>query len=385
MSNTIDELLSLLEKYNGINSKSKLSEIVKTELHLIKDSTVYYNQNFAIRFSSSANKNCSNTVISLSRLQKYDQKPFIVCIVTPSKNYVLIANTTFLKKISHTSQKLRIDNIRGSFNVSDIHKTYLGVENNQENFEYLFNIHNNISFENNLMRLVEATNNIVPSGEKYSLTPQQKKIVLKAPKRAEAFCQSDEFLTLKADLDKRVKNFSNEIMLAAFIENVNVRGRIIEYLIAGDDEKLRKNIASSLHNKSQNIPKFSTKNDLGDYYRKFENFETTTDIKTKILTLGSNPKAYNIDKILEFLGSEKTIFMFYFVGINPENNISTAMISIFQNQLLDSTITIKHWAGRNSRGVTQFEGNTINKLIQQPNNDIDIKKSIDFLKQLISI
>ena len=62
----------------------------------------------------------SNTVLSLSALQKYDDKPFIVCIVTPDTNYMMLANSTFLKKISHSSQELRVDNIRGSFNGSDI-------------------------------------------------------------------------------------------------------------------------------------------------------------------------------------------------------------------------------------------------------------------------
>jgi hypothetical protein len=35
---------------------------------------------------------------------------------------------------------------------------------------------------------------------------------------------------------------------------------------------------------------------------------------------------------------------------------------MFQENLLNATITLKHWAGRNSRGVTQFEG----KAIEEP-------------------
>jgi len=46
---------------------------------------------------------------------------------------------------------------------------------------------------------------------------------------------------------------------------------------------------------------FKTDNTLGDYRRIFENHLTETDVKTKIMIFNFNPKAYNIDKFLEFL------------------------------------------------------------------------------------
>jgi hypothetical protein len=55
---------------------------------------------------------------------------------------------------------------------------------------------------------------------------------------------------------------------------------------------------------------------LGDYTREFKKYMTETDVKTKIMILNSNPKAYNIDKMLEFLSTDKSIFMFYFVGLD---------------------------------------------------------------------
>lgn len=58
---------------------------------------------------------------------------------------------------------------------------------------------------------------------------------------------------------------------------------------------------------------------------------------------------------------------------------------MFQTDLLKSTILLKHWSGRNSRGVTQFEGETISKLILSPNNKIDNAASIKFLKDLINL
>ena len=109
------------------------------------------------------------------------------------------------------------------------------------------------------------------------------------------------------------------------------------------------------------------------------------DVKTKIMILSSNPKAYNLDKILEFLSREKSVFMFYFVGMDPTRIVNTVLVSMFQADLLRSTILLKHWSGRNSRGVTQFEGKTIEDLILNPRHDIQISPARSFLEQVITL
>ena len=108
----IRRLTAYISTLDGINNKDKLKEMVKDEFHLTTDRSVYYRDEFAIRFSKSQRERMSNTVLSLSALLKYDDRPVIECIVTPQKNYQLLMNTTFLKKISHSSQELRMDNIK---------------------------------------------------------------------------------------------------------------------------------------------------------------------------------------------------------------------------------------------------------------------------------
>src|SRR3989344_8030581 len=152
--------IEFLQSKNGVGNKSVLIKKVQKEFGLTKDRSVYYCENFAIRFSSSHSLSFSNTVLSLSNLQKYDELPFLVCLVTPKKNFVYLANSTFLLKISHSSQELREDNIRGSFNGSDISKEFNGITNTPEHFEDLFAIHEEIGFSGNLIRLVEATTGI---------------------------------------------------------------------------------------------------------------------------------------------------------------------------------------------------------------------------------
>lgn len=385
MTEKLERLLNIIEKHDGINDKARLTKIIADEFNLIRDRSVYYCSSFALRFSSSARQTFSNTVLSLSNLRKYDDLPFIVCLVTPDKNYCFLANTTFLKKISHSSHELRENNIRGSFNGSDIVREFEGIPNNGSNIERLFAIHAEIGFEGNLARLVEATNQISPIGSKYEIDDKALDSILKAPSRAKNFISSAEYSVLKAELDQKVEQFKNEILLAALIENVNVRGRVIEYLIAGEDESLRQELIDALRNESNGLPQFSTANALGDYQRTFDNFETETDVKTKIMILNSNPKAYNLDKMLEFLSLDRSVFLFYFVGVDPGKIVNTVLVSMFQSDLLQSTIILRHWSGRNSRGVTQFEGKIINNLLLSPNSEIEIHKAIEFLKKIVAL
>ena len=314
-----------------------------------------------------------------------DDSPFVVCLNTPNKNYLFLANTTFLSKVSHSSQELREDNIRGSINGSDIVKIFNDIDNEPKNFAELFAIHSEIGFDGNLARLVEATNNISPSGSKYNIRAIDKDMILQAPQRAKDFVASAEYGKLKSELDQMTKAYKNEIILASLIDNVNIRGRVIEYIIAGEDDRLRSEIIHTLQKGTKRIPSFRTKNTLGDFAKVFDKYDTATDIKTKVMILNSAPKAYNLDKMLEFLAKEKSVFMFYFVGIMPKQVVGQVLISMFQDDLRDTTHLLKHWAGRNSRGVSQFSGQTIDTLIKEPNNNIDIIKSQNFLENIMNL
>lgn len=385
MDSSLYRLVSFIERLDGKVNKARLQELVQREFSLIKDRSVFYTDTFAIRFSSSKSTSFSNTVISLSNLQKYDDFPFIVCLNTPNKNYLFLANTTFLSKVSHSSQELREDNIRGSINGSDIVKVFNGIDNEPKNFAELFAIHSEIGFDGNLARLVEATNNISPNGSKYNIRATDKDIILQAPRRAKDFVASAEYNILKSELDQMTITYKNEIILASLIDNVNIRGRVIEYIIAGEDDKLRNEIIDALQKGTKRMPSFRTKNALGDFVKIFDRYDTATDIKTKVMVLNSAPKAYNLDKMLEFLAKEKSVFMFYFVGVMPKQVVGQVLISMFQNDLRNTTHLLKHWAGRNSRGVSQFNGQTIDALIKEPNNNIDIVKSQNFLENIMSL
>jgi len=349
MCEPLETLLQLIRENEGINDKARLAKLVSETLGLTKDRSVFYCTDYAIRFSSSATRNFGNTVLSLSNLRKYDDRPFIVCLVTPARNFCLIANSTFLKKISHSSQELG-DRLRGQ-----LASTCRG---NEQHFPIRYEVRRRRRGCREYSRL---------------------------PKPRHSVRRISDATILKSELDKQVAKYKNEILLAALIENVNVRGRVIEYLIAGEDERLRERLIAALNSGQKGLPPFKTDNTLGDYQRRFDLYDTETDVKTKIMILNSNPKAYNLDKVLEFLADARSVFMFYFVGVDSERNVSTVLVSMFQKDLLGATILLRHWAGRNSRGVSQFEGTTINRLIEQPSAAIDETKAREFLERVIAL
>lgn len=220
--NSLDDFLRYIRENQNIESKIALANSAKREFNLTRDRSVYYCNDFAVRFSQSKGASFSNTVLSLSCLQKYDRIPFLVCLVTPDGVAVFIANTTFISKISHSSHELRIDNIKGSFNGSDIVKTYNGIGNCIDNIRKLFAYHIEIDFNENLERLVEATNNISGTGSKYVVEKIGRQNILASVHRAISFCSSNNYNILLNDLDERVLQYKDEILIASHIENVKL-------------------------------------------------------------------------------------------------------------------------------------------------------------------
>ena len=133
------------------------------------------------------------------------------------------------------------------------------------------------------------------------------------------------------------------------------------------------------------LPSYDTKNGLGDYYVEYKDADTYTDIKTKVIYLNSNPKAYNVDKFLKQMADSRNVFMFFFIGIDKNDIFNTLLCSVYHEKLIDNTIMQFHWAGRSTRGAAQFNGSAIDSMLKMKSfvNDINDGKAIGFLKQLL--
>lgn len=387
MNSNCKEFVRFITEEAPKHNKATVEDAANRKYHFVKDRKVYHNQYFAVRFSysKSSSESFSNTVLSLSALEKYDKIPFFVVLVRQAAdNLILLANTTFLKKISHSSQELSLTNIKGSFNGSDIMREYGGAVNSPSNFDYLFAIHQGLDWEDNLTRLVEATSNIKGTTQKFVPSPIEEQNIFDSVRRAKEFVLSSYYDVLKDDLNERCNKCCNEILVASHIENTNIRGRLIESLITSDDEQ-RQFLIDNLKDLENALPSYDTKNGLGDYHVEYKDADTYTDIKTKVIYLNSNPKAYNVDKFLKQMADSRSVFMFFFIGIDEKDIFNTLLCSVYHDKLIDNTLLQFHWAGRSSRGVAQFNGNAIDEMLKCSSfvNEIDKIKAKEFLQRLL--
>ncbi len=388
MNKETHRFIDLIENHKQINTKEELIRIIQDKFVMVKDGrALYHTDFFAVVFCYSKNQSFSNVVLSLSKLEKYDHIPCFVALVRKDfDNILYLINTSFLDKISHSSKDLTTTNIRGSFLGSNVRKfiTEIQKENISTNFDELFSYHQGFTWKENLERLVESTNNIKPYLEKAVLNETELKNLFTAPQRAANFVNSQDYNTLLNELRNKCEEVKEAILVASHIENVNIRGRLIEALITSNSEE-RSKLLNNLQDIEHLLPTYDTKNDLGDYIKSFKKSDTYTDIKTKIMYLNSNPKAYNIDKFLKCMGEEKSVFMFFFIGVDKEGITNTLLCSVFHKELLNKTLLQHHWAGRATRGVAQFNGEGINTLLKSTdfNHHIDLSECSIFLNRLL--
>lgn len=244
-------------------------------------------------------------------------------------------------------------------------RTYANLDNTPANFDVLFTLRAEQTWEENLARLVEQTNAIVATGLFYEPSPVETRHVLDTPMLARMLSHHPEYIQLHADLSQLVQDNKDAILAAGHINNVNLRGNTIEQIITQ---------AGNFHS----VEDASRTLTLGT--------EVKIDIKTKILSLSSSPKGYNIDKTLKTLSDGNTVMSFFFVGVNLEEEvIVTCLVSIFDRTILGATRIQFHWAGRNSRGVTQLSGDL--KWLFGPNfaENIDASAAQAFLQKLIDL
>jgi hypothetical protein len=343
--------------------KAEIQAVAAKQFRLVKRRSVFEGPSFSFRFCQAAQVSFSNVVLSLSALREYDDKPFIVCVVRPIELEFLLANTTFLKKISHSSHRLREDNIRGSFLGHDIQRDHNGVLNTQSNFDKLFAFHQQVGWKKNLARLVRFTEAIAPTGKHLIFDSASVRHLLAAPLVAASLTGREDYQTVEAELDALITSNRAAILKAARVGNVNLRGNLIEQAISQ---------MANFHN-------------LHDVTRSLrDGVSLMVDIKTKRLNLKSSPKGYNIDKTLGLFARGKSAFSFYFVGLDiAKESISTKLVSVLDTNIIDATRIQFHWAGRDSRGVTQLTGDLSWVFDAGYVETIDVSKAKRFLKTLV--
>ena len=201
--------------------------------------------------------------------------------------------------------------------------------------------------------------------QRFTPTDPQRDAILHAPTLAASISAHPEYLALKQELATIVAERSSQILVYGRIDNVNQRGNLIEQTITG---------GINAH-------------DLCDMVRQIAGgIAVCLEIKTKLMDRASSPKAYNIDKALEMLGDGRTLIAFCFVGIHMDaGRVISSTVSILDRTVLEATRVQFHWAGRNSRGVTQLTGN-LNRVFSPSYREvIDTHEATRFLANLLDL
>ncbi|MBN2023185.1 MAG: hypothetical protein JW809_10385 [Pirellulales bacterium] len=365
-ANVLSELVAFLCAYSREHpecTKDALARATADRFRLEKKRSVYVGTDFFVCFSKASGASFSNTVVALSKIKQYNHLPFIVCVVRPYGVEALLANATFLKKVSHDSQQLTINKIRGSINGSDILREYSDIENKPENFDTLFAIHQEFTWEENLACIVECTHAIAATGRRFEPSAEERCRILDSARLAEAVIGSPEYLEFERELSSIVETRRDAILQAAQNKNGKERGDQIERIITE---------AENLHS-------------LEDLARDLASgTKLRIDIKTKLLDRASNPKAYNIDKALRLLAKGNTVFCFFFVGID-RGRVLTRLVPVLDCTILSATRVQPHWAGRDSRGVTQLTGDLTHIFEPSYRGLVDVAKAEAFLSRLIDL
>lgn len=361
------EALDFLVTYKASNPSARKQELQAAFIGAFgprRVRSVLVGDGYALRFSEAQAGSFSNTILSLSALQQHDQAPFVVVVVRRDRLDFLIANSTMLRKVSHSSMDLRIGRVRGSFNGSDILREYDGLSNIPANFDSLFALHAAFTWDDNVERLVEATNAIVPREVRFYPSTDDEALILEAPNRAAAALASEDFAAIGQDLITTVKQHGQSILSLAALDNVNLRGNEIEQLITG---------GGSAHR-------------LDDIERRYANGLLSIDIKTKLLDRASAPKAYNVDKMLRFLAEPDTVAAVLVIGIDVAGqDVRATLLPVLERSLLAVTRVQHHWAGRGSRGVTQLSGPFTQVFASDYSPTVPLDQAREFLRELIAL
>lgn len=321
---------------DGALSKERLSSVLATRFGLLRERAVYVGARFAVRFCFSSVRGFANCVLSLSAVERYDDRPLVVCLLSPEGVEMFLANSTFIARVGHSSHRLSVENVRGTILGSDILRDVGGIPNCPEHFSRLLEIHAETEWSNNLSRIVTATNGITSVSRTYTPNQEQERHLLDAPRRSHAAEACGAMARVETALLALLESNREGVLRLASCANGCIRGNSIEQLLTG---------ASNGHGLSD----CSFDIDGG--------MRLLVDVKTKLFDRSSSPKLYNVDKLLRGLSDGRSVMAFFLIGIDVETGVARGrLIDALDYSIMVATRIQFHWAGRSSRGVTQYAG-----------------------------
>lgn len=359
------EFVNSWRQRNPRGSKADLAAATLVRFRLAKDGALLIGERFAVRFCQSKfERNFPNGVVAIAKIVQHDHLPVVVCVLTPVGCRLMLANTTFLSKVSHSSHAIARDNLRGTILGTDILTEIAGFANEPRHFRDLWQVHERADRMEHLARIVDATQAVEPTRARWTADATAVAHVLAAPSLAIRLSAHADYDAVRDELDGMVHDRRALILEAARDPNNKTRGEAIE----------------------QVLTRRTGQHDLGDIQFRLEIAVLRVDVKSKLSGRGSAPKAWNIDRTLSDLAKGDHLLSMYFVRVDlPRAVIDTRLASIFDRILLGASVRQSHWSGRGTRGTIQFSGSL--DAIWSPGfrESIDVGTARRFLQELIDV
>lgn len=361
-------LVSFVREWRAANPQGKKEALVANliqQFALRKDGALLVGAQFAIRVNENVkDAKFSHPVVALKKIVKHDDVPIVACLLTPRSCRLLLANTTFVEKASHSSQHLTAVKTVGNVLGSNLVTVYANLANVPENFGALWRVHQQSDPTANLARIIAATQAIKPRASSlWSPSDEEVVRILAAPTLALQLAHKPEYAQLAVSLNGIVQAKREEILAAAASENVNKRGHNIERIIT----------------------EAAKGQSLGDLVVVVCSVTLAINVKSKRFDLQSAPAGYNVNKMLKHLGRGDGLLSMLFVGVDPSQRLlRTRLVSAFDRTLLGATRIEASWSGRGTRGTAQFSRNLDAIWLDEFVEAIDIELAKNFLRRLIS-
>lgn len=325
-------------------AKAALAAALSEQFALEKDGALLVGAAAAVRVNQiRTGSSYSNTVVAFRKLQQYDDRPILACLLHPAGVDLRLANTTFVAKVSHSSHGFSLQHPVGSILGSDIGLWHDGVPNEPARFEELWEHHRATDAGANLARVAAATQAIGASARPWVPDAAERRNILAAASLNSRVGTMPEYAQAARDLDARVQSCRSEILVAADDENRKTRGDAIEQIVSG----------------------LARSHDLAD------------------LTI--EVAAVAIDKFLRLLARGDRLLAMFFVGVDPARGIvHTRLCSVLDRTLLRAGRVEARWSARGGRGTVQFRGSIAPIWDADFAEVIDVAEATAFLERLLA-
>jgi hypothetical protein len=335
MQSTMNALIGTLEQAAAAcgYDKDKLEGWVQHELEARKEGALWLvdhqHQRFALRLARSKGIALPNTILGFKRLLKHDAEPIVIVQVYGQSIRFLLANSTLVAKVSHSSVGLTATTIVGSINGTDVLPASRGgVANTGHNLAALFAVHQAADKASELARIVQATRSI--SSWRAYWTIDWELVRTNLEKANAAAATAIPHAQLEALLTE-VEQEHGAILELAQRTPGKLPGKKIEQLLTNT----------------------MVRHAFGDVSTTDGLFEV--DIKAHRQGTSSNPKAFNMDKVLRLLHERPVMPLYLFVVVG-DAQLQCRYLPMLHQNVLGHTRWQNRWSGRNAYGGTQLTG-----------------------------